>query len=64
MNGKNLRLLGREESPDRQPTIHEIISGLQDEIARGENVYTADELLLLERKLADYECMLRNLLAP
>ena len=62
MKGKNLRLLGREESPNRQPSIQEIISSLQEEISRGEAVYTVDELRLLERKLAEYEQMLRNLL--
>ncbi|MDA8413881.1 MAG: hypothetical protein M0023_08850 [Desulfobacteraceae bacterium] len=62
MKGKNLRLLGREESPSRQPTIQEIISELQEEIARGGAVYTAEELRLLGRKLDEYEQMLRNLL--
>lgn len=62
MKGKNLRLLGREESPNRQPTIQEIISDLQEEIARGEAVYTGDELRLLERKLAEYELLLWNLM--
>lgn len=62
MTGKNLRLLGREESPNRQPSIQEIISDLQEEIARGAVIYTADELQLLERKLAEYEQILRNLL--
>ena len=64
MTGKNLRLLGREESPCRQPNIQEIIRDLQEEIARGEAVYTAEELRLLERKLDEYEQTLRLLLAP
>ncbi len=64
MEGKNLRLLGREESPNRQPSIQEIIGDLQEEIARGDAVYTVDELSVLERKLAEYELMLRNLLGP
>lgn len=64
MTGKNLRLLGREESPNRQPSIQEIIRDLQEEIARGEAVYTAEELRLLERKLDDYEQTLRVLLGP
>ena len=64
MEGKNLRLLGREESPSRQPSIQEIIGDLQEEISRGEAVYTVDELRVLERKLADYEQTLRNLLGP
>lgn len=61
MKGKNLRLLGLEESPNRQPTIQEIMSGLQNEIERGESVYTVDEIRLLERKLADYEQLSRSL---
>jgi hypothetical protein len=61
MKGKNLRLLGLEESPNRQPTIQEIISDLQNEIERGESVYTVDEIRLLERKLADYEQLSRSL---
>lgn len=64
MKGKNLRLLGLEESPNRQPSIQEIIRDLQEEIARGEAVYTVDELRLLERKLADYEQLFQNLLGP
>lgn len=64
MTGKNLRLLDREESPGRQPSIQEIIRDLQEELARGEAVYTAEELRLLERKLEEYEQTLRLLLAP
>lgn len=62
MKEKNLRLLGQEESPNRQPSIQEIIRDLRAEIVRGEAVYTAGELRLLESKLADYKLMLRNLL--
>ena len=64
MTGKNLRLLDREESPNRQPNIQEIIIDLQKEIARGETVYTVEELRLLERKLDEYEQTLRVLLGP
>jgi hypothetical protein len=64
VTGKNLLLLGRAESPTRQPSIHELISDLQAEIARGTAVYTSDELRLLEGKLADYELTLRRLLEP
>lgn len=64
MTGKNLRLLDREESPRRQPSIQEIIRDLQEEIARGEAVYTVEELRLLERKLDEYERTLRLLLEP
>lgn len=62
MKEKNLRLLGREESPNRQPSIQEIIKELQEEIARGEEVYTAEELRLLRGKLAEYERILECLL--
>ena len=62
MKGKNMRLLGREDSTNRQPSIQETIGDLQEEIARGEAVYTADELRVLEMKLTEYEQMLRNLL--
>ncbi|KAF0216308.1 MAG: hypothetical protein FD174_3762 [Geobacteraceae bacterium] len=61
---RNMRLLGREESPNRQSSIQEMIGDLQEEIARGEAVYTVDELRLLERKLAEYEQILRRLLEP
>ena len=64
MKGKNMLLLGREESPNRQSSIQEIIRDLQEEIARGEAVYTVDEIRLLEGKLADYEQTLRSLLEP
>jgi hypothetical protein len=64
VKGKNLRLLGREESPARQSSIQEIIRELQEEISRGEAVYSPEELRLLERKLAEYEQMLRTLLGP
>lgn len=57
-------LLGREESPNRVSSIQEIIRDLQEEIARGEAVYTVDEIRLLEGKLADYEQTLRSLLEP
>jgi hypothetical protein len=62
VKGKNLRLLDREESPNRQPSIQEIIGDLKEEIAQGKAVYTVDELRLLERKLTEYELLLRSLL--
>ena len=63
MTGRNLRLLGLEESPNRQPSIQEMIAELRMELAKGEAVYTADELRILARKLAEYERFLENMLA-
>lgn len=56
---RNLVLLGVEESPRRQPDIHETIRALQTELAKGDAVYTKAELDLLERKLAEQLEMLR-----
>ena len=64
MEGKNMHLLGRERSPNWQPTIQEIIADLQEELTRGAAVYTVDELRILERKLADYEQLFRGLTGP
>ena len=64
VKGKNMRLLGREESPGRQSSIQEIIKDLQEEVARGEEVYTVDEIRLLEGQLAEYERILQSLLGP
>ena len=63
MTGKNMRLLGREDSPNRQPSIQETMRELHEEIERGETVYTVAELQLLERKRAEYEQLLQNLLS-
>lgn len=63
MKSKNLRLLGAEHSPLWQPSMEEMIAELKTEIDRGELVYTREELIHLERKLADYEQMLANLLS-
>ena len=57
--GKDLQLLGLEESPGSQPTVTETIRALEAELAKGEAVYTADELARLERKLAGYRELLR-----
>ena len=54
MTGKNLYLLGLQQSPTRQPDIHEMIRNLESEIARGEQVYSSGELARLEQKL--HEC--------
>jgi hypothetical protein len=61
MTGKNLQLLGLAEGPARQPSITELLRDLAAEIARGEAVYTADELRTLERKLADYQALARSM---
>jgi hypothetical protein len=61
MNGKNRYLLGEQESPNRQPDIHETIRDLEHEIARGGLVYTTTEIATLERKLDEYREILRVL---
>jgi hypothetical protein len=63
MSGKNLRLLGLEKSPAEQPTMEETIAELQAELARGEAVYTPDDLAHLARKLEDYEFMLQRMIS-
>ena len=55
---KDLCLLNGENCPDRKETITELIERLKREIARGEAVYTRDELRRLEQKLEDYEYLL------
>lgn len=54
MSGKDRWLLGEEELPGRQPTIQEIIRRLEEEIARGESIYSRQELEKLQRKLEGY----------
>lgn len=63
MSGRNLRLLGLEEAPGSQPTIQELIAALRREIALGTDVYSEEELALLERKLAEYEFLLERMLS-
>ena len=57
--GKNLRLLGLEESPAAQPSIHEMIHDLEVELARGDAVYSPSELAKLSAKLTEYRELLR-----
>jgi len=64
MSGRNLRLLGQEKSPAWQPTMEEMIAALQSELAKGEAVYSKDELEQLARKLADYEFMRQRMISP
>jgi hypothetical protein len=61
MTGKNLQLLGLAEGPARQRSITELLRDLAVEIARGEAVYTADELRILECRLADYQALARSM---
>ncbi|HEY5975704.1 MAG TPA: hypothetical protein VIU41_13275 [Geobacteraceae bacterium] len=61
MTGKNLQLLGLADSPARQRSITELLRDLATEIAKGEAVYTLDELRILERKLADYQALARSM---
>ncbi len=63
MSGKNLRLLGLEEGPGSQPTIQETIAALKREIEKGTDVYSGQELDVLERKLAEYELFLERMLS-
>ncbi len=58
-DGRNLRLLGVEPSPGAQLTVTEAIRALEAELAKGEAVYSAEELALLETKLAGYRELLR-----
>lgn len=54
MSGKDRWLLGEEELPGRQPAIQEILHRLEKEIARGEEVYSVEELEKLRKKLEGY----------
>lgn len=62
MTEKNLRLLGREEPAGGQPTVTETIRALEAELAKGEAVYTGEELARLEEKLAGYRELYRAML--
>ena len=61
MNEKNLYLLGEKELPNCQPDIHEMIRKLENEIARGELIYTKAEISRLARKLDEYKELYRVL---
>jgi hypothetical protein len=58
---KDLQLLGQAPAPLCQPDIQHTITALQTEIARGEAIYSSEELRYLERKLAENEELLRTL---
>jgi hypothetical protein len=62
-DGKNLRLLGQEAAPWRQTDILEEIAALQVEVAKGNEVYSTDDLRYLERKLAALDDALKVLTA-
>lgn len=59
---KNRCLLYGEECPDRKDTILELIDKLREEIAKGSDCYTPEELRRLQQKLEDYEFLLDQLL--
>ncbi|MSM39880.1 MAG: hypothetical protein GJT30_09715 [Geobacter sp.] len=61
MSGKNAWLLGNGDPPPRQPSINEIISLLEAELAKGEAIYTPAELKKLATKLSEYRDHLRVL---
>jgi hypothetical protein len=59
---KNRCLVYGEGCPAQNDDILQILAKLKGEIAKGEKVYTREEIQRLERKLADYEFQLRAIL--
>ena len=59
---KDRCLVYGEECPAQNDDIFLILAKLKSEIAKGEKVYTREEIQRLERKLADYEFQLRTIL--
>ena len=55
VEGKDLCVLQGLNCPDRYPTIQERLAKIKAEIAKGEPVYSPEELLRLEQKLRDAE---------
>ena len=53
-------LLIAKNCPDSVDTIQQRIEKLQHEIGRGANVYTSEELQILQQKLDDATSILRN----
>jgi hypothetical protein len=62
--GKNDCLVYGKNCPNVVDSLPERISKLKTEIAKGEKVYTADELKLLERKLKEDNETMRVLNKP
>ncbi|HJV67142.1 MAG TPA: hypothetical protein VJ550_15525 [Geomonas sp.] len=63
-NGKDLCLLNSDNCPNRTLSIVEIIAKLQNEINKGGTVYTADELRILNAKLAEYQGFMDQMQRP
>jgi hypothetical protein len=61
MPEKDRELLDSRLSRNRTDSIFELIARLKREVARGEAVYSPDELKRLTAKLEDYEYMLERL---
>lgn len=60
--GKNVCLLNSENCPDAKPeTIQETIAKLEKEVGKGSEVYSREELSILQTKLSEYQQMLDNL---
>jgi hypothetical protein len=59
---KNLCLLSVENCGPRKDTIQEIIAKLKAEIAKGERVYTKQELKRLQSNLEEYEFFYEKLM--
>jgi len=62
-SGKNVCLLYSENCPEQADTIFEKIAKLQNEIARGGNVYSPIEIARLENKLEEYRGYLDTLIS-
>lgn len=62
--GKNDCLVYGKNCPNAVDSLPERIIKLKTEIAKGKNVYTDDELKLLERRLKEDNQMLRMLKKP
>ncbi len=64
MAEKDLEMLGEAASAARTDSLPERIARLKREIGRGVEVYSAEELRLLQRKLEECEALLAALLRP
>jgi hypothetical protein len=59
---KDRCLVYGEECPAQNDDILQILAKLKGEIAKGEKVYTREEIQRLERKLKGYQFQLRTIL--